>query len=212
MADQSLGQPMLNLNNASSLPRLDDGDNYTDWLRQLDITVHDIPYIDSILQQGYAEWRKLVSDMPELGEAGFFLADSRGDLLLADSPASGKPLDPSWPPPMEAAIAQSLREHEACAIETADGVYVAVPLLTRSRGEVFAALGCFLRESGARQRSCLPKRRLSCFEHASINALKACSSPICCASSSRPNVRNNAAPSCFKWCRSSMTRSMWIRC
>ncbi|MDU2240626.1 MAG: diguanylate cyclase [Paenibacillus sp.] len=149
MADQSLGQPMLNLNNASSLPRLDDGDNYTDWLRQLDITVHDIPYIDSILQQGYAEWRKLVSDMPELGEAGFFLADSRGDLLLADSPASGKPLDPSWPPPMEAAIAQSLREHEACAIETADGVYVAVPLLTRSRGEVFAALGCFLRESGA---------------------------------------------------------------
>jgi diguanylate cyclase (GGDEF)-like protein len=149
MADQSLGQPMLNLNNASGLPRLDDGDNYTDWLRQLDITVHDFPYIDSLLRQGYLQWGKLVSDMPELGEADFFLAGSCGESLLADSLESRRSPNLNWPKPMEEAIAQCLREHKASAAETEEGAYVAVPVFTRIHGELFAAFGCFLRNIGA---------------------------------------------------------------
>lgn len=147
MADQSLGQPMLNLNHASGLQRLDDGDNYTDWLRQLDITVHDFPYIDSILKQGYAEWLKLVSDMPELGKADFYLAGSRGEVLLADSLDSGQPMRPPWPKSIDGVIEQSLRERKVSTAETTDGVYVAVPVFTRIHGELFAAFGCCLRES-----------------------------------------------------------------
>ncbi|MGP0585880.1 diguanylate cyclase [Paenibacillus timonensis] len=149
MADQSMGQPMLNLNHASGLQRLDDGDNYTDWLRQLDITVHDFPYIDSILTQGYAEWRKLVSTMPELGKADFFISGSRGEVLLADSLDPGGPIGPTWPKPMEEAILQSLREHRAVTVETADGVYVAVPVFSRIHGDLFASFGCCMRDCSA---------------------------------------------------------------
>ncbi|WP_068785071.1 diguanylate cyclase [Paenibacillus phocaensis] len=148
MADQSLGQPMLNLNNAFGLPRLEDGDNDTDWLRQLDITVHDFPYIDSILKQGYEEWRKRLSEMPELGKAGFFIAGSRGEKLLADSPQPGQRMDHSWPVQVEEMIKQCLHERQTMASETADGVYVAVPVFTRIHGELFAAFGCCLRDCG----------------------------------------------------------------
>lgn len=149
MADQSKGQPVLSPNSASVPPRLEDGDNYTDWLRQLDITVHDFPYIDSILKQGYAEWRKQVSEMPELGEAVFFISGSRGEKLLADSLKARELSDPSWSLRMEETIAESLRDRQAIAVETANGVYVAVPMFTRIHGELFAAFGCFLRNCGA---------------------------------------------------------------
>lgn len=149
MADQSWGQPMLNLKHASGLPLLDDANDYADWLRQLDITVHDFPYIAPLLQQGFAEWRKQISDMPELGEADFFLADSCGEKLLADSLNQRQPGECSWPSGMEEIIRQSLHEHKATAVEKAYGVYVAVPIYTRIYGELYAVFGCFMRKSCA---------------------------------------------------------------
>lgn len=164
MADQSLGQPMLNLNNASGLPRLDDVNDYTDWLRQLDINAHDFPYIDSILQQGFEEWRKQISDMPELGEADFFLAGSRGEKLLADSLNPRQPLERSWPSGMEEVIKQSLYERKAIAAQKADGVYAAVPVYTRIHGELFAVFGCLMRESCTSEAILLAKMAARLFQ------------------------------------------------
>ncbi|WP_127576413.1 diguanylate cyclase [Paenibacillus barengoltzii] len=147
MADQSLGQPMLNLNNVSGLPRLDDLNEYTDWLRQLDITVHDFPYIDSILKQAFAEWRKQISDMPEIGEVDVFLAGCYGEKLLIDSLNPRQLLERSWPSGMEEVIKESLRERKAIAAQKSDGVYAAVPVHTRIHGELFAMIGCLMRES-----------------------------------------------------------------
>lgn len=135
----------MNSNHASFLPQLEEGTNYTDWLRQLDITTYDYPYIDSILMDAYGHWRKLVPDLPGIGEASFMVTDYLGTALVADPdiPLSAmRKLDE--PGPMVDIITSAIHEKKSMTREEAGSVYAAVPMFTRLHGEMFAIFGCRL--------------------------------------------------------------------
>lgn len=146
MVNQSRGHPMMNLNNASVLPQLDDGENYTGWLQELDITAYDFPYIEPVLVNGYTEWRKLASELLELHEARFFVADHAGTMVLTDPVLPVGMQADTWSPLLYDVVFQSVRERKTVTMAWAEGVYAAVPIFTRVHGDLFAVFGCCLPE------------------------------------------------------------------
>ncbi|WP_018751603.1 sensor domain-containing diguanylate cyclase [Paenibacillus sanguinis] len=135
----------MNSNHASFLPQLEETTHYTDWLRQLDITTYDYPYIDPLLMDAYGDWRKQVSDLPGLDEASFMITDYLGKALAADPEillsAAG---DTTQPSPMMNMIMAAVNEQKSIIKEVAGSIYAAVPMFTRLYGERFAIFGCRL--------------------------------------------------------------------
>lgn len=135
----------MNSNQASFPPQLEEGTHYTDWLRQVDITVYDFPYINSILRDAYGHWRRLVPDLPGLSEASFIVADHLGTALVADSlivsPTAENITESSF---MMEVIAAAIEEQKPVTKEAEGSIYAAVPMFTRLHGERFALFGCRL--------------------------------------------------------------------
>ncbi|MGG6310048.1 diguanylate cyclase [Paenibacillus macerans] len=135
----------MNLNNANLLPQLDHGENYTDWLRQIDITAYDFPYIEPVILNAYAEWCQLVSDIPELRDARFFVANPAGKLLLADPDIPEETQQAAGcSQPLEDAVSASLHELGTVTVASPEGVYAAIPVFTRLHGELLAVVACCL--------------------------------------------------------------------
>lgn len=105
--------------------------DYTDWLEFVDITSYDYPYITPLLLETYEEWSKELPLLPGTNEIVWYIADYAGQLLIQQEMAEGNQ------------VAQDCVNRCAASVSFSEGShYLAVPLLSRHTGELFAVLGC----------------------------------------------------------------------
>ncbi|MFD1176146.1 diguanylate cyclase [Paenibacillus puldeungensis] len=142
MINQSRGHPTMKMNNASTQPLFEDWDMYAKWLRQLDITVYDYPYMESIILNGYVEWLSQITELPELSEARFFVANHQGELIATDPNEPNEMPEVGESELLVETVLNCILRLDAIAIPFPGGSYVAVPVFTRTKGELFAVLGC----------------------------------------------------------------------
>lgn len=111
------------------------------WLKKLDINQHDFPYISDMIKESYFEWREKGAelDFAELWEWCVF--DYAGKWIAGGSDPEG-PDNPLW----EHVASVSLTSAKECVLQIeengAETAFYAVPLLTRTEGEIYALLGC----------------------------------------------------------------------
>lgn len=138
MAKQSRDDPMIDTIPNSSLSVLfEEASEHMSWLEQLDITEHDYSYIEPFIQKGYADWKQEISGLLELDGGWWFVANHTGTIIDADMPI------PELVAETIAATVQSLE----CTVRSFECFScIAVPVLTRSNGQLFAVFGCVLDE------------------------------------------------------------------
>lgn len=105
--------------------------DYTDWLKYVDITSYDYPYITPLLLKTYEEWSKELPLLPGTGGVVWFVADYAGKMLLRQDMEMADQI----------ATDCANRQEAACTFFE-DSHYLAVPLLSRHTKELIAVLGC----------------------------------------------------------------------
>ncbi|AZK46965.1 sensor domain-containing diguanylate cyclase [Paenibacillus lentus] len=138
MAKQSRDDPMIEPIPNSSLSMLfEEASEHMSWLEQLDITEHDYLYIEPFIQKGYADWKQEVSELPEIGGARWFVANHQGAILEADMPIL----------PLVAETLTASVQTLQCAVRSFEQhSCIAVPVFTRTKGQLFTIFGCVLGE------------------------------------------------------------------
>ncbi|WP_223066446.1 sensor domain-containing diguanylate cyclase [Paenibacillus caui] len=109
----------------------------TAWLDDMDVTKHDFPYIETLIQRAFSIWTQEALPVPGMEEARWLLADHAGKLIAGTEGRSG--------PEVEAGrlAAESARVTGEPQIVAFSGVEAAaVPLRTRLQGEIFGSLVC----------------------------------------------------------------------
>lgn len=108
------------------------------WLRLMDITSHDYPYIIALLENTFRNWASQLPSTPAPYRAQWFVADSAGEFVESGEDAP--------PPETEQTIVdvtrRCLRENQVVISGFPGGFCVASPVLTRHTVELFAVLGC----------------------------------------------------------------------
>ncbi|WP_019636078.1 sensor domain-containing diguanylate cyclase [Paenibacillus fonticola] len=138
MAKQSRDNPMINTIPNSVLSTLyEESKEQMSWLEQLDITEHDYSYIEPFIQKGYADWKQEVHGLPELTGARWFVANHLGDIVESDGLVQSE---------VSEAVTACIQELNVVVMPLEQYRIVAVPVLTRSKEQLFAVWGCVMPE------------------------------------------------------------------
>ncbi|RCX23036.1 diguanylate cyclase (GGDEF)-like protein [Fontibacillus phaseoli] len=123
-----------------TLPQMNEGEEQGDqmnWLKLLDITFYDYPYISSLLQYAYTDSVNEMQEPPASCRMAWFAADHTGELV----DTCRRNLNDDQRIQLEVAQACLLRRDTTMS-GFDDGYCIAVPVFTRHANEVFAVLGC----------------------------------------------------------------------
>ncbi|MNB66741.1 Phytochrome-like protein cph2 [compost metagenome] len=111
------------------------------WLKQLDINSHDFPYISVMITDSFHEWTEKGAGLAFAGAWDWCVFSFEGKWLAGKEEADG-PNHPLW----EQVVNVSLTSARDCMLQIEENgsetAYLAMPLKTRSSGEIYALLGC----------------------------------------------------------------------
>ncbi|WP_172194886.1 sensor domain-containing diguanylate cyclase [Saccharibacillus qingshengii] len=120
------------------------------WIQLVDIGTADFPYIEPLLKESFADWRE--QNAAPVSKAEWFLFSHEGEAASGDPELIGhlkaQPEHAGW-------MSLATREPVFVPAVRHEGEYMrtrtafAVPVFTRSGGEVFAVLGCVVPEEEA---------------------------------------------------------------
>ncbi|MCQ4086025.1 sensor domain-containing diguanylate cyclase [Saccharibacillus sp. JS10] len=122
------------------------------WIQSVDIATTDFPYIDPLLRESFIDWKKQNVEVLQKNKMEWFLFNHEGE------PAEGEPslLAQLKKEPQHAGwLALARREPVWVSPDQHESEFMkrrstlAVPILTRNGGEVFAVLGCFVEDPQA---------------------------------------------------------------
>ncbi|WP_138493134.1 sensor domain-containing diguanylate cyclase [Paenibacillus pinistramenti] len=108
-----------------------------DWLDDMDITRHDFPYIEELLQQAFSNWAEDALPVYGLESAGWYLVDYTGKIIAG----TGKP-EEAETARLAAAAGMVLTTGEPERVIEPGCAAAAVPVRTRKFEEVYAVLVC----------------------------------------------------------------------
>ncbi|QWU13459.1 diguanylate cyclase (GGDEF) domain-containing protein [Paenibacillus sophorae] len=112
-----------------------------EWLGRMDINRHDFPYASGLIADSFDEWYKKDAALSFTESWKWCIFDYTGK-WLADSSGAREPGNPLW----EQIVAVCLQTAGECTLQIEEnGVetsFFAMPVGTRSNGEIFALLGC----------------------------------------------------------------------
>ncbi|MNB77250.1 putative diguanylate cyclase YdaM [compost metagenome] len=119
------------------------------WLRETDIVSYDFPYAGQLLAESFREWCGLAV-LPFARSWEWCVLNSNGKWVETADTAGEQ--GSQWKKEWEAAAAGSLRTREISVLtaENPEGnsglILLMIPVFTRSKGEIFALLGCVMPE------------------------------------------------------------------
>ncbi|MNZ53607.1 putative diguanylate cyclase YdaM [compost metagenome] len=116
------------------------------WLEVVDITPHDFPYINHLLQLAYHDWCSELPSLPEQYRAEWFIVNHSGEILDQDKEGLWAATQEERAFVSEALEACLHSENITTVYGPQSGICIAVPLLSRERHEAFAALLCVMSE------------------------------------------------------------------
>lgn len=127
-------------------------DDQSFWIQHVDIGTADFPYIEPLLRESFADWREQNLSSFSVSGAEWFLFSHEGEAAAGDPGLIGRLQSESE---HAAWLALARRESVLVPAGRHEGTYMsqratlAVPVFTRSGGEVFAVLGCAVPEEEA---------------------------------------------------------------
>ncbi|AIQ46765.1 diguanylate cyclase [Paenibacillus sp. FSL R7-0273] len=115
------------------------------WLRETDIVSYDFPYAGQLLAESFREWCGMAV-LPFARSWEWCVLNYKGKFVETAEPAGGR--GSLWKKAWEAAAAGSLLTGELFVLSAEDAggsqevKLLVIPVFTRSKGEIFALLGC----------------------------------------------------------------------
>lgn len=148
MAEQSRDDVTMTFraNSELPLPLRTEGKDDTrqkNWLERLDINDFDFPYLDSLLKESYADLLLQQPTFPEPYQAGWFLANHLGAILMSQPLIQ---LNDNNQPVISDGLAAALEQQATVLVTENTGAYVLSPVKTRHNRETFAILGFYITE------------------------------------------------------------------
>ncbi|MDO3409354.1 sensor domain-containing diguanylate cyclase [Saccharibacillus sp. CPCC 101409] len=119
------------------------------WIQSVDIGTADFPYIEPLLKESFIDWMQQNASSSFISEAEWFLFSNEGD-SVAGAPElirrlNEEPAHAGWVAlARREAVLVPARLHTGAWMQ--EYVTLAVPVFSRTRGEVFAVLGCAVPE------------------------------------------------------------------
>ncbi|MCM3040363.1 sensor domain-containing diguanylate cyclase [Paenibacillus motobuensis] len=146
MAEQSRSDVTMTFRANSDLPlplRIEEEDQaeQKNWLERLDINDFDFPYLDSLLLTSYSDWLPQQPSFPDSHQAGWFLANYLGEILISQPLIQ---IDISDQHMIRNNLREVLEQKGTLSVKDQMGAYVLSPVKTRHNHEVFAVLGCHI--------------------------------------------------------------------
>ncbi|WP_025697042.1 sensor domain-containing diguanylate cyclase [Paenibacillus durus] len=112
-----------------------------EWLGRMDINRHDFPYASGLIADSFHEWCKKEAALSFTESWNWCVFDYAGKWLAGSGGASA-PDSHLW----EQIAAVSLQTARECTLQIEENgvetAFFALPVITRSNGEIFALLGC----------------------------------------------------------------------
>ncbi|USB34584.1 sensor domain-containing diguanylate cyclase [Paenibacillus sp. YPG26] len=149
MAEHPREDPVIS-NLSSQIPELSIHPGESAWLEQLDITVHDFPYIHPLLRSAFRDWIPAVSALEVGGQLSWLLADWTAEVIHTED----KAILSIWHERISQLMRTCLDSGETTAVklyvdaaEEQHIIAAGIPVRTKSKAEIFAVLGCIIQGS-----------------------------------------------------------------